>query len=92
MESDAYEAEDGHGEADASGWHAETACEGEGEVLGCVCCGDGMGWVEARGREEYVPETVESPEVESQRGMTEEGEENVAGPDAPEGEFALLPG
>lgn len=50
LEGDSYGAQDGHGETDSTGWHAETTCERKGEVLRCVGRGKRMGRVEAGAR------------------------------------------
>lgn len=89
LEGDSYDAEDSHGETDAAGGHAETACEGEGEGLMGVGGGGGGGRVEAGGGEVDEPEVVEGADVHGEEEVAEEGAEDVGCPDAAEGEFAF---
>lgn len=51
--------------------------------------GRGEGGIEARGGEVDEPEVVEGADVHGEEEVAEEGEEDVAGPDSVEGEFAL---
>ena len=89
LEGDSYDAEDGHGETDAAGGHAETACEGEGKGLMGVGGGGGGGGVEAWGGEVDEPEVAEGADVHGEDEVAEEGAEDVGGPDAAEREFAF---
>ncbi len=65
LEAYADDAEDGHGESDAAGGHAEAAGEAEGQGLTRVRGWGRVLWVEAGRGEVDEPEIVEGADVES---------------------------
>ena len=82
LEADADDAEDGHGESDAAGRHAQSACEAERQSLSCVRRWGRVLRVEAGRGEMDEPEVIEGADVEGQHRVAEKGAEDVAGPDA----------
>ena len=87
LEERAEDAEEGAGEADLGGGHAEAASEAFGEGPAAVMLFVRRGGSGARGGQEEGQETGEGAEVEVEEGRRHEGEDHVAGPDAAEGEL-----